>query len=99
MQNNLQHHVENHKRSLVYFYTPMCGTCALAETYLDIAAEMESVPPVLKVDINFSPQTAEKWKIESVPCLVLIDNNRLEKKMYAFENVLKIYNFARGERV
>ncbi len=99
MQNNLQHHVENHKRSLVYFYTPMCGTCALAETYLDIAAEMDSVPPVLKVDINFSPQTAEKWKIESVPCLVLIDNNRLEKKMYAFENVLKIYNFARGERV
>jgi thioredoxin 1 len=99
LQNNLQHHVENHKRSLVYFYTPMCGTCALAETYLDIAAEMDSVPPVLKVDINFSPQTAEKWKIESVPCLVLIDNNRLEKKMYAFENVLKIYNFARGERV
>ncbi|PTL40275.1 thioredoxin family protein [Alkalicoccus saliphilus] len=99
MQNNLQSHVENHERSLVYFHTPMCGTCALAETYLDIASEMDSVPPLLKVDINFSPQTAEKWKIESVPCLVLIDNNRLEQKMYAFENVLKIYNFARGERV
>nr|TXF87150.1 thioredoxin family protein [Alkalicoccus halolimnae] len=87
----------NDEQRILYFYTPLCGTCAVAEKYIKIVEEMDSVSEVRKLDINYWPKLAEAWKIESVPCLIRIEKNNSTKKMYAMENVLKIYEFIRGD--
>lgn len=82
----------------VYFYTPACGTCAIAKSYLNIIKEIPEMPYVAEKDINLVPEAAEKWKIESVPCLILLKNDDMIDKLYAFESVTKVYNFLRGDQ-
>lgn len=82
----------------VYFYTPSCGTCAIAKSYLDIVKEIPEVPLILEQDINYAVSYAAEWKIESVPCLVKVKNGNVIEKLYAFEHVAKLYNFIRGDK-
>jgi thioredoxin-like negative regulator of GroEL len=71
---------------IVYFYTPLCGTCQLASKMLRVTAEM--IPQEIgKINLNFYPDLAIKMEIESVPCLVLLKNGRITDKIYAFQSV------------
>jgi thioredoxin-like negative regulator of GroEL len=71
---------------IVYFYTPLCGTCQLASKMLQVVAEMIQVE-IGKINLNFYPDIAIKMAIESVPCLVLLKNGRVADKIYAFHSV------------
>ncbi|SDN35986.1 thioredoxin family protein [Alkalicoccus daliensis] len=84
-------------QAAIYFYTPACGTCALAKSYLTVLKEVPEMPEVLEQDINYLPEAAEKWRIESVPCLIKLENGVITNKLYAFENVTKVYKFLRGD--
>ncbi|KIY23277.1 MULTISPECIES: thioredoxin family protein [Mesobacillus] len=71
----------------LYFYTPICGTCQLASKMLTV---IEQLLPELrsgKADLNFLPEMAERFEIESVPCLILIKNGEVQEKIYAFQSV------------
>lgn len=81
----------------IYLYTPVCGTCAVAKSYLDIVREIPGTPPITEKDINLAPSLAVEWEIESVPCLVKLKNGIVIEKLYAFEHVAKTYNFIRGD--
>jgi thioredoxin-like negative regulator of GroEL len=71
---------------IVYFYTPLCGTCQLASKMLRVAAEM--IPSEIgMINLNFYPDLAIKLEIESVPCLVLLKEGRIRDKIYAFHSV------------
>ena len=59
---------------LIYLYTPFCGTCQVSGKMLTVAAEILSDIPIGKINLNYMPELAEKWKVESVPCLVFIEN-------------------------
>jgi thioredoxin-like negative regulator of GroEL len=71
---------------VVYFYTPLCGTCQVASRMLQVVAEM--VPLKLgKMNLNFHPSLAVNMAVESVPCLLLIKNGVVTDKLYAFHSV------------
>jgi thioredoxin-like negative regulator of GroEL len=71
---------------IVYFYTPLCGTCQLASKMLRVTAEM--IPfEIGKINLNFYPDLARRIEIESVPCLVLLRNGSITDKIYAFHSV------------
>lgn len=76
----------NELTGIVYFYTPLCGTCQLASKMLRVAAEM--IPfEIGKINLNFYPDLAIRMEIESVPCLVLLKNGSITDKIYAFHSV------------
>ena len=76
---------------VIYFYTPMCGTCQLAEKLLSYV-ELLVDEKIEKYNINYERELASKLKIESVPCLVKIDGEKVEK-LYAFSDVTNLYEW------
>lgn len=76
----------------LYVYTPMCGTCQVASKILTISLEL--VPQLLvgKMNINFFPDIARQYEIESVPCLLIFEQGILLNKIYAFQSVPYIYS-------
>lgn len=76
------------KRSgYLYFYTPMCGTCQVASKMLTVIEQL--LPDVLsgKADLNYLPEMAERFEIESVPCLIVLKKGEVQEKIYAFQSV------------
>jgi thioredoxin 1 len=76
---------------VIYFYTPLCGTCKLAKRMLDI---VETAIPELNIqscNINTASEIAEKYSIESVPCLIVFKDGEIKEKIYAFQSVDYIY--------
>ncbi|WP_010676458.1 thioredoxin family protein [Bacillus timonensis] len=71
----------------LYLYTPMCGTCQVASKMIMVVDEL--LPNVLigKSDLNYLPQKAIEWQIESVPCLLHVKDGKVSQKFYAFHSV------------
>ncbi|GIN95105.1 thiol reductase thioredoxin [Siminovitchia terrae] len=72
--------------AFIYFYTPMCGTCQVAGRMLEIVEEMTG-GIFGKADLNYMPDLAIELKIESVPCLLILQNGLPAEKVYAFRSV------------
>ncbi len=82
----------NEEQTILYVYTPLCGTCQLAKKMLTV---VEAALPSLKIgmlDLNYAPHLAREFQIESVPCLLLFDKGELTKRIYAFQSVDFLYH-------
>lgn len=77
---------------ILYFFTPMCGTCQLAKKMLSVVEAMLAELPLASANLNVMPDKAVALKIESVPCLVILRNGRMEEKIYAFHSVDFLYH-------
>jgi thioredoxin-like negative regulator of GroEL len=75
----------------VFVYTPMCGTCRLAEKMLQIVEAALPDCPLARVHIMELKRDMERWRIESVPCLLAIRNGVVIRKLYAFRSVDYVY--------
>lgn len=77
----------------VYFFTPFCGTCALAEKMLNVAMAVKETVPLFKCNVNFAPALVRRWEISSVPCLLLVRNGEIiarESAMKSVEHLLHL---------
>ena len=75
-----------------YLYTPMCGTCKIASKMMKIIEETFPDIPIGKANINYIEQIAIDYEIESVPCLLIAKNGKIEDKIYAFQSVLYLFD-------
>jgi len=71
---------------LVYFYTPMCGTCQVASKMLQVIEELVEVD-LGKMNLNFYPDLARAFEVESVPCLLFVEAGIVKETLYAFQSV------------
>lgn len=71
---------------LVYFYTPMCGTCQVASRMLQVVQQLVEFD-IGKMNLNFYPDLARDFEIESVPCLVFVESGQIKETLYAFHSV------------
>lgn len=71
---------------LLYFYTPLCGTCQVAGRMLEIVNQMVDVE-IGKMNLNFYPGLAVEYAIESVPSLLFIRAGEVVETIYAFRSV------------
>ncbi|OKL37715.1 thioredoxin family protein [Domibacillus mangrovi] len=78
-------------KAALYVYTPMCGTCQVAGKMLDVVEAMNIDLPLERVNLNYHEDLAREFGVESVPCLLLISEGKLKKKVYAFQSVPYIY--------
>lgn len=83
--------METGERVAFYLYTPMCGTCAVAEKMMDVIVQVLPYAKIGKANINFTEQLAFDEKIESVPCLLIANQGKVVDKIYAFQSVPYLY--------
>lgn len=79
-------------KTILYVYTPMCGTCQVAKKMLTVVEAALSYIEVGMLDLNYAPHFAREYEIESVPCLLIFEQEKLVKKIYAFHSVEYLYN-------
>ncbi|MDF2721341.1 MAG: thioredoxin [Paenibacillus sp.] len=84
---------EDGGRYAVFLYTPLCGTCKLAERMLDILQVMRPDFTIDKANVNRMPLLVNRWRIESVPCLLQLEQGQVKRKMYAFASIDNVYRF------
>lgn len=90
-----EQHKNDSELSLLYIYTPMCGTCQIASKMMQVIKEM--VPHAIgQANINFLGNLARDYEIESVPCLLIAKNGTVYKKIYAFQSVLYLLEEIKG---
>lgn len=76
---------------ILYLYTPLCGTCQVAGKMVEVVSELLPTLSWVKMDLNYIPDLAEKWEIENVPCLLIMNNGAIEERFYAFHSVPYLY--------
>lgn len=72
---------------LLYIYTPFCGTCQFAKTILKDIENNLSKELFYELNASFYPEFMQREKIESVPCLLIKEAGKIEKKIYTFYSV------------
>ncbi|WP_413380611.1 thioredoxin family protein [Alkalihalobacillus sp. 1P02AB] len=84
-----------HQRDSVeflYVYTPLCGTCKLASKMIEIVEATNEQMTINQLNINHAAHFAQKWKIESVPCLLVFQNGLGVERLYAFQSVAYLFD-------
>ncbi|MGO4886962.1 thioredoxin family protein [Anaerobacillus sp. MEB173] len=92
-EEELQKLMNNNKEPVViYFYTPLCGTCKVASKMLTV---IESLLPQLQISFcnaNRMPNIVQEMKVMSVPYLGIIKNDTVCEEVYAFSSVENVYH-------
>lgn len=82
----------------IYFYTPLCGTCRLTQTMLNVVETMLPDIVLNSCNINLMPDIAQALQIESVPCLLAVRQGRILEKVYAVRDVTFLYDWMNSYR-
>lgn len=82
----------HHEGSAVFLYTPMCGTCNAGRRMLEVLEEMQQGMALYACNMNMAPKLAQDWKIESVPCIVFLQDGKVLEKLYAMQSVPVLYD-------
>jgi len=68
------------KLALVDFWAPWCGPCrAIGPILEELAGEYGSRLDVVKINVDESPQTAQKYGVRSIPTLLFIKNGQVQE--------------------
>ncbi|MBB6669175.1 thioredoxin family protein [Cohnella nanjingensis] len=74
----------------LYVHTPLCGTCAVARRMLEVAEAATPGVEVRSANLNLMPGLAERFRIESVPCLLTRLPDGTWRKVYRFGSVMEV---------
>lgn len=63
---------------LVDFFAQWCGPCkAMAPALEQVASEMEGKLKVVKIDVDASPELAQKYDIRAMPTLLIFKDGKV----------------------
>lgn len=69
---------------VVDFWATWCGPCKLIAPVLDTLSEQEGAPLVVKVDVDTSPELAQKYNIMSVPTLAVFKDGQVVERILGY---------------
>ncbi|MDQ0484361.1 thioredoxin family protein [Guptibacillus hwajinpoensis] len=96
-QNELRE-LMNQPYCILFFYTPFCRTCKIAERMLQVVIESKDLQEKVYVcNLNYFPSLAEDLKIQSVPALTIYREGSPGDILFAFESVIKVDTFLSNE--
>lgn len=78
---------------LLYIYTPFCGTCHVAKSFLDKIEATHQQSIFYEMNASLHPGFMQRYEIESVPCLLIKEQNEIKEKVYTFHSVANIYHY------
>ena len=84
---------DNNGKVLVDFYADWCGPCKMLAPILEEIAREHSEITVGKVNVDDCPELAIRYKVASIPTLILFENGAVSDLKIGFadkETVLKM---------
>ena len=94
----LKHYSENNfnevikSKVLVDFYANWCGPCKMLSPILEqLVSEVDI--DIVKVDVDKYQDLAREYKVMSIPCLILFDNEKEIKRTLGFMPKEKLTEF------
>lgn len=85
--------VSSGRTAVVFFHTPLCGTCRLAERMVHVAETALKGLPVYRCNVNFAPDLVQQYEITSIPCVAVFSGGQLADKRYRMQAVDELYRF------
>ncbi|WP_052158881.1 thioredoxin family protein [Halobacillus sp. BBL2006] len=76
---------------LTFIHSPFCGTCHLARQMLTTVEATYGWEIFWEFNASLHPDLMERYRIESVPCLLVTEKGHLIEKVYAFHSVTNMY--------
>lgn len=83
-------------RQVIYFYTPMCGTCKVARKMLEVVDATMNDVIIYTCDANFAGPLLQSWRVQSIPALAYIERGELVDLQFAFHDVETLYHRLRN---
>lgn len=78
--------LESSETVMVDFFAEWCGPCKmLAPALEELSKEMEGKVKIIKVDVDRSPDLAQKYGISGVPTVMIFKNGAAVDKMVGFQ--------------
>ena len=75
VEDEFYHHIEGEKLVMIDFFTTWCGPCKMMAPFVDrLMREKSEEVTIMKIDIDREVGLGQKYKIESIPTLVLFKN-------------------------
>jgi len=78
---------------LLFINSPFCGTCHIARGMLDKIESVHKRKIFFEMNASLYPEFMQENIIESVPCLLIKDENVVKEKIYAFKSIQNIYTY------
>lgn len=75
--------VINNKRVLVDFYATWCGPCKMLSMVME-KFDNKGIIDIVKVDVDGAPNLSNKYKIFSVPTIIIFENGKEVKRTSGF---------------
>lgn len=68
---------ERHPRLVIDFFAQWCGPCKIVSAHLDDTAQKAGNDcKIVKVDIEASPELAQRYDVRSIPTIVFLHGNQ-----------------------
>ncbi|MGI8315655.1 thioredoxin family protein [Halobacillus mangrovi] len=90
-QKTIETAIQGDVLALTFIHSPFCGTCHLARQMLTTIEATFGKEIFWEFNASLHPDLMEKYRIESVPCLLVTEKGRLVEKVYAFHSVPNMY--------
>lgn len=81
------------KDALVFIYSRFCGTCHVARGFLQRIENTHKEEIFYEMNASLHPNFLQNYQIESVPCLLIINDNEIKERIYTFYSIGNIYQY------
>lgn len=78
---------------ILFIHTPFCGTCKVARMMLEKIEGIHQQEIFLEMNANYEEKFLHEHKIESVPCLLIKQDDEVKEKIYTFHSTGNIYRY------
>ena len=83
-------------RVLVDFYATWCGPCKMLGLVLE-KFDDENIVPILKLDVDEAKDVAEKYKVFTIPTLIVFENGKEIKRKVGYQSLDELRKWVNDE--